>query len=105
MSNSLTAEQLKFYQAGFKVAVNFLYHHHDEPEQPTFLQFLNGNMDSDVVLEAVNLINPATLPNGENCGAGKCPTPTGCVPCRFQFAFDGSYFTGTSMDSVMSADG
>lgn len=92
----LTPEELAIYQGGFKVAINFLYHHQaNQDAMDAFRQYLNQHMPPEVVQEAINMVSPAINPQtGENCPAGKCPTPSGCVLCLFEFAFDGSYFTG-----------
>lgn len=92
----MTPEELKLYQGGFKVAVNFLYHHQTgEDGRAAFLQYLNQHMDPKVVEEAITMRNPDIDPqSGGPCPPGLCPTPNGCVLCEFQFAYDGTYLTG-----------
>lgn len=92
----LSPEELELYQAGFKVAVNFLYHHQaSEENRSAFERYLNEHMDPEVVREAINMRNPENDPqSGGPCPPGFCPTPNGCVLCEFQNAFDGSYYTG-----------
>ncbi len=93
----MTPEELRFYQAGFKVAVNFLYHHQaSEAERSAFGQYLNEHMDHEVVQEAISMINPDKAETtGVSCPPGECPIPgNGCRLCDFPFAYDGTYYTG-----------
>ncbi len=93
----MTPEELEMYRAGFKVAVNYLYHHQpNEEERIKFEEYLNLHMDPAVVQGAINLQNPdISTFSGSLCPPGECPGPGGkCVVCRFEFAFDGTYFMG-----------
>ena len=97
----MTKKEKIMFQKGFKVAVNFLFHHHlddkGEPDviaQENFKKFLLANIDvpeeSEIIDEAIAIRN--TMDGGGNCGAGYCPDGSGgCVVCAFGFAFDGTF--------------
>ena len=88
----MTPEELVHYQNGFKVAINFLYHHHDEADKEKFEKFLKDNAVDSVVKEAIEMTNNNLSASGESCPPGMCPDGTGsCVQCKFKYAFDGTY--------------
>lgn len=97
----MTPEEKIIFRKGFKVAINFLYHHHlDEKGQPDpvaqekFREFLLANTDTsrekEIIEEAINL--RTTMEGGGGCGSGFCLDADGtCVRCRFKFAFNGTF--------------
>lgn len=89
--NKMNNEELERYRNGFKVAINFLYHHQATDDDKTnFEKLLNEHMDAEVVQEAINLRN--NVQEGDHgCPPGLCFDGSGCVPCKFEYAFDGKY--------------
>jgi hypothetical protein len=91
---AMTPEQKEFFQKGFKVAMNFAFHHHPEEDREKFKGFLLAQTANDgekqIIEEAINLKN--TMEGGENCGPGFCLDASGkCVLCKFRFAFNGKF--------------
>jgi len=87
----MTEKELKLYQAGFKVALNFLYHHQESQEKKDdFEQFMKAHIDVETVDKSIQ------ISGDPGCGPGECLMGGRCVACGFQFAFDGSYLNNSA---------
>lgn len=84
LSDTTPAER-SLYQKGYKVAINFLYHHTDSANISAFKNFLDTQIDQSVVEESI------ALQSDDNCEPGYCQTPRGCQLCDFDYAYDGRY--------------
>lgn len=97
----MTPEEKIIFQKGFKVAINFLFHHHlDEKGEPDtvaqekFRKFLlantNTSREKEIIAEAINLRTTMAGPGA--CSPGFCLDSDGtCIRCSFKFAFNGTF--------------
>ncbi|HSK74573.1 MAG TPA: hypothetical protein VK892_22930 [Pyrinomonadaceae bacterium] len=89
----LPPDDLRLYQGGFMVAVNFIFHHAAAFENQAAIDHLNECIAGEVFQRAVEMRFGEGSGDPSNCPPGTCPP--GCERCKFQFAFNGRYFTGT----------
>jgi len=90
----------KHFRKGFRVALNFLYHHHEtmaKTERPPedkirFERFLKLHIDEGVVEDAKSIKSIDETGNRTSCDPGYCRVGGTCVLCDFEFAYDAGNF-------------